>query len=298
MNIKRIAEKMRRALLCCGDDGRKHSLEIGSPTDVRRLDVASSMQGLTDKQRALIREKVSADATQIHLFQHQNTIQPALQPTSTSNSPSPSVPSSIATRSNPTSRSPSSTLLNNASTNLPSSLPTPPRHKHAESTLPHSAHKRMQSLWDTTRRLSTSLGSVGGREGGYLGLGRDRDGSGEGLVLLNLDFADGGDKEAVREEGREAQVEMEMEVESPARSGKSTDMSVEGDREGEGGFQHVSVVGGTPNRKQGGRREADNVVEIQLKDEGREEVEVEDESSSDEEGEGEQARLVLAHAGL
>ncbi|KAF2020020.1 hypothetical protein BU24DRAFT_477099 [Aaosphaeria arxii CBS 175.79] len=222
MAVKDVLAKFRKALLCCGSGERKRSLEISSPTDVQRgvLD----MPGLTDEHESLlksswarvdapeygtwtisrrlsimgvmpspirvdifnghadtfdrrhfIREKASTDAARLLSL----TSHPPTRPTSLPPSSGPSPTSS---------RSPSVTLLNSASSNLPETLPTPPRQKHTDPAPPTSAHNRMKGFWESTRRLSNSLSNT--NHNGYRDLKQndvDRD---EGVVLLNMDFKD------------------------------------------------------------------------------------------------------------
>ncbi|KAH7130469.1 hypothetical protein B0J11DRAFT_504250 [Dendryphion nanum] len=170
MNLKKILSKCRRALLCCGAEEKNHSLDISSPTNIRKgvLDIP----GLTEEQRAFIREKASTDARLMSLSSHPPTRPPSFPPSSVP-LPTPS-------------RSPSVTLLNSASSNLPSTLPTPPRQKHTDSAPSSSAHNRMKGFWECTRRHNNTLRTHSNI--GYHDLkadGADRD---EGVVLLGFDF--------------------------------------------------------------------------------------------------------------
>ncbi|KAH7398306.1 hypothetical protein BKA66DRAFT_199599 [Pyrenochaeta sp. MPI-SDFR-AT-0127] len=147
MAVKDILMKFGQALLCCGKRERK--LKIGSPTDVRRVDVSDAIPGLTDAERKYIREKASSDA--IHLLGLQSH-PPSHPPTSR-----PSPTSSRSTSVEPTfimlSREPSEVLLNAASKDLPSTLPTPPRRVHNENSPPAA---RMKTMRENSRRLSKS----------------------------------------------------------------------------------------------------------------------------------------------
>ncbi|PSN62018.1 hypothetical protein BS50DRAFT_638604 [Corynespora cassiicola Philippines] len=173
MAIRNLIAKIRRAILCCRKEETKACMEIGSPTDVRRMDAGEGMPGLSDEDRRLIREKVSNDAIRLLSLQSHPPSQP------------PSEPSSP-----PHSREPSHPLLNAASANLPPTLPTPPRQKHND-TLPPS--NRMKSVWDRTRRLSTGLQS---HHSGYQELdpnsekatGEDTDVRIEDDVVVKLDL--------------------------------------------------------------------------------------------------------------
>ncbi|KAH7088885.1 hypothetical protein FB567DRAFT_522536 [Paraphoma chrysanthemicola] len=124
----------------------------GSPTNVRRVDISDALPGLTDSERKYLREKASSDA--IHLLgmqslppSHPATSPPS--PTLTSSAP----PSLCGPASRLTSREPSEALLNAASKDLPSALPTPPKQRHNESSPPAA---RMKGMWETTRRVSES----------------------------------------------------------------------------------------------------------------------------------------------
>lgn len=120
----------------------------GSPTDVRRIDVSETLEGLTDDERKYIREKASSDA--IHLLKSYPPSHPPSLPSSSHPSPEHSLrcePSSLmASRE-------SSALLNAASRDLPDTLPTPPPQKHHESASPTT---RMKNMWEINRFSSTS----------------------------------------------------------------------------------------------------------------------------------------------
>ncbi|KAF1955855.1 hypothetical protein CC80DRAFT_548920 [Byssothecium circinans] len=144
MAFKDVMMKVRRIILCGRKEERKPSLEIGCPTDVRRMDISDTIPGLTSADKKMIKERASNDA--IRLFSLQS--HPPTRP--------PSPHSSSLPPSTPSSRDPSQPLLNAASTDLPPTLPTPPRQKHSEASPPAF---RMKSMWDRTRRLSSGLGS-------------------------------------------------------------------------------------------------------------------------------------------
>lgn len=125
--------------------------------------------------RKYIREKASNDAIRLLSLQSH----PPTQPPS---------PHSVA-HSGFTSREPSQTLLNAASTDLPPSLPTPPMQKHGDTSVPAC---RMKSMWERTRRLSSSLASHNSSVeyhdldvDGKARKGGDED---EGVTMLNLDL--------------------------------------------------------------------------------------------------------------
>lgn len=160
MGFKNILSKVRRVFLCNKSE-RKPSLDIvsipittsftsnnklkrrgfchlkhytqrkktlttlkGHPTNVRRVDISDALPGLTDTERKYIREKASSDA--IHLLGLQS--HPPTSPPSPTESTTPSL--------KPASREPSEALLNAASKDLPSTLPTPPRRTHNENSPP------------------------------------------------------------------------------------------------------------------------------------------------------------------
>ncbi|KAF2734971.1 hypothetical protein EJ04DRAFT_576514 [Polyplosphaeria fusca] len=206
MAFKDVLMKMKRALLCCGGDGRTRSLEISSPTDVRHIDLDICMPELSQEERDYIREKASADP---HRFLSLQSHPPS------SPSTSPSSPTS--------SRTPSTTLLNAASTNLPTSLPTPPQQTHTDATLPPAL--RMKRIWEHTRRLSASLGST--HHAGYLDLQNMHNGS-EGPLVLDLDF--------VKEKDLESPVSGKSTIDMPLRDcGSETQPLVGGARTPEKG---------------------------------------------------------------
>ncbi|KAF2494013.1 hypothetical protein BU16DRAFT_62015 [Lophium mytilinum] len=63
-NTNEILASFKRVLLCCTCQGHeKPSLQISSPTDVRRVDIC--MPGLTAEHQAFIRSKAAADATRM-----------------------------------------------------------------------------------------------------------------------------------------------------------------------------------------------------------------------------------------
>ncbi|KAL6710009.1 hypothetical protein ACN47E_009800 [Coniothyrium glycines] len=148
MPLKKVIFKVRRALLCCSKRDSKTSLDIGSPTDVRRVDISDALPGLTDAERKYLREKASSDAIYLLGIQSHPPSNSATLPPSPTASHSPS----LATTSAISSREPSVALLNAASKDLPNALPTPPRHTHHEDSPPTS---RMKSMWDSSKRRST-----------------------------------------------------------------------------------------------------------------------------------------------
>ncbi|KAF2873357.1 hypothetical protein BDV95DRAFT_339447 [Massariosphaeria phaeospora] len=230
MPFKNLMIRIRRVLLCFPEE-RKHSLEIGFSTDVRKMDVGETIPGLTEEEKRIIREKASTDAIRlVSLASHPPTQAPC------------SPPSTISTTA-PSSREPSQTLLNSASSNLPALLPTPPRQKHSDASPPTY---RVKSMWERTRRLSASLGSSphhGHHAGGYQELEREEQEANpvvvenvaqvgeecgkedEAIAMLNLDLSyddkDGG---------------LGFDVESP--------VSVSGSGKSVRGFEVQDVVGG------------------------------------------------------
>ncbi|KAF2279031.1 uncharacterized protein EI97DRAFT_456436 [Westerdykella ornata] len=237
MGFKDSMVKLRKAMLCGGGEGSRHSLQIvgGSVNALEaKLLIVCVDEGATDglsdfpfpgisstlllnptnfyPRKALIREKASSDAHLISLssFPPLDAANHHHSPSATS-SPAHSFPASLVS-----SRCPSTTLLNSASSNLPTSLPTPPRREFSDSILPvrmpASAHassgigagagtgNRMKGLWERTRRLSSSLGGsthghnhghgdAAGHEGRKGGKGGTAASDEEGVVLLNLDLA-------------------------------------------------------------------------------------------------------------
>ncbi|KAJ4368218.1 hypothetical protein N0V83_006574 [Neocucurbitaria cava] len=203
MAFKDIIMKIRRAVLCCSKREHKLSLDIvrtsllmlatrpprisandykGHPTDVRRVDISDALPGLTDAERKYIREKASSDAIHLLGLQSHPPSHPPTGPPSPTESHSPSIaPTSILS-----SREPSVALLNAASKDLPSSLPTPPRRQHNENSPPAA---RMKSMWDSTRRLSNSSSS---HDGLYEKLSQikssDENDRNESFTTLHLDF--------------------------------------------------------------------------------------------------------------
>ncbi|KAF2655551.1 hypothetical protein K491DRAFT_746917 [Lophiostoma macrostomum CBS 122681] len=238
MTFKEMMMDLRRIMLCCSTDKKKHSLEISSLTDFRRE--VLEIPGLSKEELALLREKPTPDALPLSLTSH-----PPTRPASTR--PSASVPpsnphssaassaNSLANSSNASpasSRTPSTTLLNSASTNLPTTLPTPPLQKHTDNNPPTSAHSRMKGFLERTRRLSEAVSTHSRHStGGYSHAGYDHLPTGslgedgrEGVSLLNLDFKDTG-------------FGMGMELDSPV-SGKSVHLDAAE------GFEVQDVVGG------------------------------------------------------
>ncbi|KAF2688210.1 hypothetical protein K458DRAFT_176554 [Lentithecium fluviatile CBS 122367] len=137
MTFNDVLKKVQRIILCDRKDERKASLEIGSPTDVRRIGVSEGMPGLSDTDKKYIRKKAPNDAIRLLSLQSRPPIRPFSLPPSRSRSPS-----SSHTPTSPTSREPSHPLLNAASSNLPPTLPTPaPKtHRHLPTNLPQEEH--------------------------------------------------------------------------------------------------------------------------------------------------------------
>ncbi|KAF2032696.1 hypothetical protein EK21DRAFT_60281, partial [Setomelanomma holmii] len=157
----------------------------GSPTNVHRIDISDATSGLTDAERKYIREKASSDAIHLLGLQSQPPSHPATSPTSRTESPSPS----LGPASRLACREPSEALLNAASKDLPSALPTPPKQRHNESS-PPAAH--MKSMWEISRRLSSSSSAT--HDGLYEKLERVKGGQteakglNESFMTLNLEF--------------------------------------------------------------------------------------------------------------
>ncbi|KAF2645624.1 hypothetical protein P280DRAFT_124865 [Massarina eburnea CBS 473.64] len=255
MAFKDMMMKVWRMMMCGEKDEGKHSLEIGSPTDVRRMDISDTMPGLSSDDKRMIREKASNDAIRLLSLQSHPPTQP---PSPRSTSLPPSLPPSGLTT-----REPSQTLLNAASSNLPSNLPTPPRQKHNDASPPAF---RMKSMWERTRRLSSGLSSHRSSSG-YQELDTLNTGKGgeEEVLMLDLDL-DFNDKS--------------IHLDSPISVAESL-KSVEG-------FDMQDTVGGTPSKKP---LSGNPMVERALKD-----VEAVDSSDSDGEavGASERKRLVKA----
>ncbi|KAF2829440.1 hypothetical protein CC86DRAFT_454050 [Ophiobolus disseminans] len=177
MSFQKLIVRFRRALLCCSKRDQKFSLDIGSPTNVCRVDISDALPGLTDAERKYIREKASSDAMYLLDLQSQPPSYPPAGPPSPTESPSPS----LSPSSRPSSREPSVALLNAASTNLPSAIPTPPCQRHNESSPPAA---RMKSMWDRPER--NSIDTDGGEV--YEDLEREHKGLDESFMTLNLEF--------------------------------------------------------------------------------------------------------------
>jgi hypothetical protein len=114
-----------------------NTLFQGFPTNVRRIDISDTLPGLTDAERKYIRDK-AATSDAIDLLSLQSL------PATSLSSPTSS---SLALMS----REPSEALLNAASKDLPSTLPTPPRHTHKQNSPPVV---RMKSMWENPEKLS------------------------------------------------------------------------------------------------------------------------------------------------
>ncbi|KAH6614048.1 hypothetical protein C7974DRAFT_69606 [Boeremia exigua] len=180
MAFKDIVSRFRRSLLCCNKRERKSSLDIGSPTNVRVVDVSDALPGLTDAQRKYIREKASSDAIHLLGLQAHPPSHPSSQPPTTPPSPEHSLrhePNSAMS-----SREPSMALLNAASKDLPSAVPTPPRQTHAPASPPSA---RMKSMWAGTKRLSTSSSC---RDSLYSKIGDGEKHQDSSFMTLNPDF--------------------------------------------------------------------------------------------------------------
>ncbi|KZM25961.1 uncharacterized protein EKO05_0009097 [Ascochyta rabiei] len=151
MPFKDIVSEVRRSILCCVGRDRKRPLDIGSPTNVRHINVSDTLPGLTDTERKHIREKVSNDAIRLLSLQSHPPSHPPSQPTTSPPSPEHSLrhePSSVVS-----SQEPSMALLNAASKNLPDAVPTPPPQAHPHTSSPSA---RMKGMWDDVKRLSNS----------------------------------------------------------------------------------------------------------------------------------------------
>ncbi|KAF1965231.1 hypothetical protein BU23DRAFT_575048 [Bimuria novae-zelandiae CBS 107.79] len=211
--LKNALIKIKRAPLCCRKGDRKCSPDIGSLTDVRHMDITKTMPNLSEADKRFIGEKACHDATHMYsLHSHPPTLPST--PTTPLTDPFASNPLPSQTRlptpSRPllTNREP---LLNAASTNPPTNpptnLPTPPHHSLSETSPPARPTK---SMWDRTRRLSTTLShrSSVRSSAGYRGLApssRQEDGEGEGVVMLELDLEGKGDGGSVDMDGFEMQ---------------------------------------------------------------------------------------------
>ncbi|KAF3039499.1 hypothetical protein E8E12_003403 [Didymella heteroderae] len=179
MAFKDVISKIRRSLLCCSKRERKCSLDIGSPTDVRRVDISDALPGLTDTERKYIREKASSDA--IHLLglhSHPPSHPPSRPATSP---PSPEHSLRHEPDSAMCSREPSMALLNAASKDLPDAIPTPPRQTHPPSSPPSA---RMKSMWAGAKRLSNSSSC---RDSLYSKIGDGERAHELSMMTLNLD---------------------------------------------------------------------------------------------------------------
>ncbi|RMZ72724.1 betaine aldehyde dehydrogenase 2 [Pyrenophora seminiperda CCB06] len=188
-----VLAKLRDTLLCCTKHGRKRSLSIGSPTDVRKLPISDTMPGLTDAQRRHLHEKESSDTIHLMSLQSHPPTLP-LSPTATSHPPTPSSlatnpfnhisissPSTTTASSTaPSLREPSDALLNAASKDLPTSVPMPPRCTHEENGPPAM---RMKSMWHSERRYSS--GSSGEDDVPYKTLHKK---AGESAMTLNVEW--------------------------------------------------------------------------------------------------------------
>ncbi|KAJ4296842.1 hypothetical protein N0V90_006890 [Kalmusia sp. IMI 367209] len=221
MGFENIMEKFRRFLLCCSKVERKRSLDIGSPTDVRRMDITEGMPNLTEADAKIIREEASHDAIRLLSLQSHPPTQPP-SPTSLKNksplhlpphphalpkAPSPATPASLPRPPQQRLRQP------------PHLATTPPRQKHSDTSPPAF---RMKSMWERTRRLSrgASLRSTHRSSAGYAELEKAKGGVNESVVVLDLDP----DTRSIRV-GEDASV----------KSGKSGE-----------GFEVQNTVGGTP----------------------------------------------------
>ncbi|KAI1591873.1 hypothetical protein PtrEW13061_004220 [Pyrenophora tritici-repentis] len=190
MTFRDIVGKFRNSFLCCTKHERKRSLSIGSPTDVRIIDISDSLPGLIDAQRRQIREKASTDAIRLLSLQsHPPTTPPS--PTATSHPPTPSLPTNPFQATSPSSptttsstapsfREPSTILLNAASKDLPMSVATPPHHTHKEDSPPAM---RMKNMWHSERRYSSD--SSGEDEVPYKTLHKK---AGESAMTLNSEW--------------------------------------------------------------------------------------------------------------
>jgi hypothetical protein len=204
-----IMMKLRRALLCCSKREEKVSLDIvsfavsqstcrilqnhmqvpGSPqaqltthqgylTNARKVDIISSLPGLTDAERVFFREKALGSSA-IHLLNQQS--QPPFHPSTSAPSPTDSPSTSRVS-----SREPSMAILNAASADLPATLPTPPRQRHAECSPPAARMKTMRERADSP---SASVSIAGNDDSLYeTPPPRMQKGLSESLTALNLDF--------------------------------------------------------------------------------------------------------------
>ncbi|KAF2994486.1 hypothetical protein E8E13_001648 [Curvularia kusanoi] len=180
MAIKDVISKIQRSLLCCSKREERCTLDIGAPTNVRRVDVSDALPGLTDDQRKYIREKASSDAIHLLGLQSHPPSHPPSQPSTTPPSPEHSL--RHEPKSAISSRQPSMALLNAASKDLPSTVPTPPRQTHPPSSSPST---RMKSMWSGTQRLSTSSSC---RDSLYSKIGDGDKSHDASFMTLNLDF--------------------------------------------------------------------------------------------------------------
>ncbi|KAF1927898.1 uncharacterized protein M421DRAFT_162889 [Didymella exigua CBS 183.55] len=180
MAFKDVILKIQRSFLCCSKRERKCPLDIGSPTNVRRVDVSGTLPGLTDAERKYIREKVSSDAIHLLGLQSHPPSHSTSQPTTTPPSPEHSL--RHEPNSTMSSREPSMALLNTASKDLPDALPTPPRQTHPP-TSPPSA--RMKRMWAGVKRLSNSSSC---RDSLYSKIGDGEKANDLSMMTLNLDF--------------------------------------------------------------------------------------------------------------
>ncbi|KAF9694379.1 hypothetical protein EKO04_007527 [Ascochyta lentis] len=151
MTFKDIVSKVQLSILCCIGRERKRSLDIGSPTDVRHVDVSDTLPGLTNTERQYIREKASNDAIRLLSLQSHPPSQSPSQPTTSP--PSPEHLFQHEPSSAMSSREPSMALLNAASKDLPDAIPTPPPQAHSHTSSPSA---RMKGMWDDVKRLSNS----------------------------------------------------------------------------------------------------------------------------------------------
>ncbi|KAJ4312627.1 hypothetical protein N0V94_007354 [Neodidymelliopsis sp. IMI 364377] len=160
MAFKDVISKIQRSILCCS---KREKLDIGSPTDVRRVDVSDALPGLTDAERKYIREKASSDAIHLLGLQSHSPSHPPSEAATAPPSPEHSLrrePDSVMS-----SREPSMALLNAASKNLPDVIPTPPCQTHPPNSPPSA---RMKTMWDGAKRLS---GASSCRDSAYSKIG-------------------------------------------------------------------------------------------------------------------------------
>ncbi|KAF2129580.1 hypothetical protein P153DRAFT_385786 [Dothidotthia symphoricarpi CBS 119687] len=201
MNLKKLVATLRRAILCCNDRKSKPepAMQIGLPTNVRRVDISALIPGLSDSERREIHANASRDAVNIAGLQLQASTRPttasASRPTTSHRHPStsplqlnpfhpsgpPTSTSSPTSVYSPSSVAPSFSVpcepvdvaLNAASTHLPSSVPTPPQQLHDEDSSPPVRTKSMRgeekeagcesSSEDSFKEVRTS--SAGGAQG-------------------------------------------------------------------------------------------------------------------------------------